>query len=166
MKCKSYNECKNENQFKRYWIANNKSRYLYVFCIETEETASGFPDVLTLGLDNATRFYEFKFTQTNKIRFQPTQPAFYKMYPKMNIKVVAYSTLLGMYVMFPVEHLFTAESELSIDRLGTVDLSSMNKYKNSKGTVMHYISRDEYYCVSVFDNEIMVSEILCGREEI
>ena len=41
-----YKECKTEQAVKYEWIKRHKGDYLKLFCIETEETVKGFPDVL------------------------------------------------------------------------------------------------------------------------
>ena len=94
-----YLTCRDEQEFKKlYCIAELKKKYQdtvqRIFCIETEETVAGFPDVMELLIDSTIRahFYEFKFSdRRGNIKFQPTQPAFYKRNPEMEICVVAYN---------------------------------------------------------------------------
>ena len=45
----NYNKCKNEQDFKMAWFKRFKRYYADMFCIETEETVGGFPDVMALG---------------------------------------------------------------------------------------------------------------------
>lgn len=95
----TYLTCKEEQDFKKlYIVAELKKRYQNtiqkIFCIETEETVAGFPDVMELLIDSTIRahFYELKFSdKRGNIKFQPTQPAFYRMNPEMEICVVAYN---------------------------------------------------------------------------
>lgn len=87
-----YLQCQNEQQFKMKWLKVNSLQNYTQFCIETEETVKGFPDVMFI--DNDTKqvwFAEFKFTNTGKIKFQPTQPSFYKKHYHLPIKVIAYN---------------------------------------------------------------------------
>ena len=48
-KTKEYIDCKTEQPFKIRYIANNfgKLKHTKAFCIETEETVAGFPDVIS-----------------------------------------------------------------------------------------------------------------------
>ena len=76
-----YIDCQNEQQFKMKWLKINGLPNFTKFCIETEETVKGFPDAMFIDNDTKqTWFAEFKFTKTGKIKFQPTQPSFYKKY--------------------------------------------------------------------------------------
>lgn len=84
-----YNECKTEQAFKMEWVRRNKRSFTDVFCIETEETVKGFPDVLTLDENGLAQFAEFKKAKKGFIEFQPTQPAFYKAHPNMLISVIS-----------------------------------------------------------------------------
>lgn len=98
-KSEDFELCVDEQAFKKLYC----TKYLKhkftgttqkIFCIETEETIAGFPDVMELLIDSTIRahFYEFKFSdRRGNIKFQPTQPAFYKMNPEMEICVVAYN---------------------------------------------------------------------------
>lgn len=96
-------DCKTEQDFKKWYIASVlQKQYEYVFCIETEETVKGFPDVMCLTKTGKAVFYEFKYTQTKKIKFQSTQPAFYKAHGKMDIWVVAYKAVTDEVIEFPV----------------------------------------------------------------
>lgn len=103
--------CKNEQQFKMAYIKNRLKRNIEaqrIFCIETEETVKGFPDVmevLTSGYANHTYFYEFKFSdKAGKIKFQPTQPAFYRNNSFLNINIIAFNQKTGN-----VHHIFASE---------------------------------------------------------
>ena len=89
-----YAQCLTEQQFKMEWIRRHKKEYVAVFPIETEETVKGFPDVLAIHkIDWATQqvpyLIEFKRAKRGFIKFQPTQPAFYKANPDLFIYVIA-----------------------------------------------------------------------------
>lgn len=88
-----YSQCLTEQQFKMEWIRRNKKEYVAVFPIETEETVKGFPDVLAIHrVDWATQnpyLLEFKRAKRGFIKFQPTQPAFYKANPDLFIYVIS-----------------------------------------------------------------------------
>ena len=116
----------NEEQFKRRYLDLFKSRHPDLFrsgngkedhcffCIETEETVHGFPDVMeVISADGSNRvhFYEFKLSDMcGCIKFQPTQPAFYKRHEAMNVFVVAYNRQTQYLHIFPVWCLFDGES--------------------------------------------------------
>ena len=114
----TYLTCKDEQDFKKlYCIAELKKKYQdcvqRIFCIETEETVAGFPDVMELLIDRTIRahFYEFKFSdRRGNIKFQPTQPAFYKMYPEMEICVVAYNCVSKRVHLFSTNEIFDKDS--------------------------------------------------------
>lgn len=98
-----FSDCKNEQQFKMKYIKTMfKPFYDRVFCIETEETVKGFPDVMCLSGTKAY-FFEFKYSNAQgKIKFQPTQPAFYRLNNKyMHIWIVAYNKKTNTVVQFP-----------------------------------------------------------------
>ena len=66
----TYAGCENEQQFKKlYCVTELKKRNSgqNIFCIETEETVAGFPDVMelvTISAGSCTQafFYEFKIS--------------------------------------------------------------------------------------------------------
>lgn len=119
----SYNKCKNEQDFKMTWFKKFKKYYADMFCIETEETVGGFPDVMALGYNQKAHFFEFKFTKTGKIKFQPTQPAFYKAHNTMDITVLAlWQTETGARVYaFPVSMMFK-DGCYHLNEHGEIDL--------------------------------------------
>lgn len=114
----TYVTCKEEQDFKKLYIVSElKKKYPNTiqkfFCIETEETVAGFPDVMELLIDSTIRahFYEFKFSDNRgSIKFQPTQPAFYKMNPEMEICVVAYNCVSKRVHLFRTNEIFDKES--------------------------------------------------------
>lgn len=113
-----FSDCKDEQQFKMKYIREVlKPQFDYVFCIETEETVKGFPDVMCLsykqkGSAYFCNFFEFKFSdKQGKIKFQPTQPAFYKKYERMDIWIVAYNQKTGKVEEFPVWDMSTKKGE-------------------------------------------------------
>lgn len=99
-----YSKCRDEQQFKMMYIKEKlKPAYPEVFCIETEETVKGFPDVMCLTANGRAYFCEFKFSSpSGKIKFQPSQPAFYRLHKGMNIWVIAYNQKTKKVVEFPV----------------------------------------------------------------
>lgn len=120
-----YSKCQNEQQFKMAWLKRYSGQNGYTrFPIETEETVKGFPDVLTINhYDSACYFIEFKFTKTGKIKFQPTQPAFYKAHPELRIQVVAYNAKTGVVHEFGVSCLFNKTCEYALNDKAEVDLT-------------------------------------------
>ena len=120
----NYNKCKNEQDFKMAWLKKFKKYYADMFCIETEETVGGFPDVMALGYNQMAHFFEFKFTKTGKIKFQPTQPAFYRQHNTMDINVIALwvDEHCTKVFAFHVKEMFKKESPFALNERGEIDL--------------------------------------------
>lgn len=117
----TYAGCENEQQFKKlYCVAELKKRNAgqKIFNIETEETVAGFPDVMELWTANLQAgsctqvfFYEFKISDlSGSIKFQPTQPAFYKHNSELPIKVVAYNRFSKRVHVFSTNEIFDKNS--------------------------------------------------------
>ena len=109
--------CKDEQSFKMAYIdelriVNNGT----FFCIETEETVLGFPDVLFIekGTQKA-KLLEFKYARSGKIKFKPAQPAFYRTNAKLDISIVAYNPDSKRVHIFSAEKLFDPNSTYHID---------------------------------------------------
>lgn len=127
----NYSKCKNEQEFKKLFLKSAKNKQdFYIFCIETEETVRGFPDVLciTKSEDKAS-FEEFKYTKTGKIKFQSTQPAFYKKYSTLPIIVVAYNAKTDKIHCFKTHELFDKESPYYMNVNSEVDLNKAEQIK-------------------------------------
>jgi hypothetical protein len=117
----TYAHCKNEQEFKKlYCVAELKKQNAgqKIFNIETEETVAGFPDVMELWTANLQAgsctqafFYEFKISDlSGSIKFQPTQPAFYKHNSELPIKVVAYNRFSKRVHVFSTNEIFDKKS--------------------------------------------------------
>lgn len=115
----TYLTCRDEQDFKKlYCISELKKRNSgqKIFNIETEETVAGFPDVMelvTISAGSCTQvfFYEFKISDSSgNIKFQPTQPAFYKNNSELPIKVVAYNRLSKRVHLFRTNEIFDKSS--------------------------------------------------------
>jgi hypothetical protein len=116
----TYVSCENEQQFKKlYCVTELKQRGAVtakqsLFCIETEETVAGFPDVMELTTfcgKTTARFFEFKISDlSGSIKFQPTQPAFYKHNSDMLIDVVAYNRFSKRVHVFSTNEIFDKNS--------------------------------------------------------
>lgn len=117
-----YADCKDEQSFKMKYIKKLNTDQ-YKFCIETEETVKGFPDVLLVsrGYGYAS-FLEFKYASKGVIKFQPTQPAFYKMCTGLDIKVVALEPDRKIIHVFDAKSIFDKESPYKINEKGEVNL--------------------------------------------
>lgn len=110
---------RDEQSFKMSCVRKRKG---LSFCIETESTVLGFPDVMHVHEDGKVSFEEYKYTETGRIKFQPTQPAFYRKYGGlMHIEVVAYNSKSGIVHRFSVKELFNKESPYRLES-GQVDL--------------------------------------------
>lgn len=119
-----YSKCKNEQEFKMLFLKSAKDRKdFFTFCIETEETVKGFPDVLYIKKSDAqASFEEFKYTKTGKIKFQPTQPSFYKKYNDLPITIVAYDAKTDKVHTFMTYELFDRNSPYFMNEKAEVDL--------------------------------------------
>ena len=106
-----YSTCQDEQDFKKFYCTLElKKKYQNtvqkIFCIETEETVAGFPDVMELLIDSTIRahFYEFKFSdKRGNIKFQPTQP-------EMEICVIAYNCVSKRVHLFRTNEIFDKSS--------------------------------------------------------
>lgn len=126
-----FSDCKDEQQFKMKYVREVlKPQFARVFCIETEETVRGFPDVMCLG-NTATLFRlphsffcEFKYSNNQgKIKFQPTQPSFYKANDEvMHIMIVAYNKKTNKVQEFPASCLFDKDSRYHMNEKAEVQL--------------------------------------------
>jgi hypothetical protein len=132
-----YKNCKNEQQFKMLFIRNELQRKdNAVFCIETEETVLGFPDVMLVRQEvyhdmkrditlpgNFTEFYEFKISDAyGNIKFKPTQPSFYKRHDKLNVQVVALNRKSGKVHIFSTGDLAMQKSKYFLNAHNSVSL--------------------------------------------
>ena len=133
----TYVTCKDEQEFKKlYCVTELKKRNAgqKIFCIETEETVAGFPDVMELWTANLqtgscthTLFYEFKISDlSGSIKFQPTQPAFYKHNSELPIKVVAYNRFSKRVHVFSTNEIFDKNSPYYTTN-GRVGLTGVEK---------------------------------------
>lgn len=126
-----FSDCKNEQQFKMKYIREVlKPQFERIFCIETEETVRGFPDVMCLEgstksfLLTRASFFEFKYSNAQgKIKFQPTQPAFYRANNEvMHIMIVAYNKKANKVHEFTASCLFNKDSPFCLNEKAEVDL--------------------------------------------
>lgn len=127
---------KNEKEFKRYMIEVLKGTksFLGIFEIETEETVLGFPDVLAITNENKAVLYEFKYSnKQGVIKFQPTQPAFYKENNKLDIEILAFDVRFNNYHIIQACELFTEKSRYKISDNGKVKLPVSNFIKSVEG---------------------------------
>lgn len=131
----TYASCENEQQFKKlYCVTELKKRNpgQKIFNIETEETVAGFPDVMelaTISAGSCTQafFYEFKISDlSGSIKFQPTQPAFYKHNSELPIKVVAYNRFSKRVHVFSTNEIFDKNSPYYTTN-GRVGLTGVEK---------------------------------------
>ena len=136
----AYAHCINEQDFKKlycaYEIKGSAEHRIKgevkqkIFCIETEETIAGFPDVmelLTYNGETTVKFLEFKISdKSGNIKFQPTQPAFFKSNSELNIRVVAYNRASKRVHVFRTNEIFDKESPY-YTTTGRISLSSVEK---------------------------------------
>lgn len=126
--------CKDEQSFKMKYIKNVLNRNCEaqrIFCIETEETVKGFPDVMEVisdGIGNHVYLYEFKYSdKSGKIKFQPTQPAFYKANPNIKVEIVAFNKKTGNIHKFNADELFSNNSFYQMNMKAEVNLCKAEK---------------------------------------
>lgn len=116
---------KNEKEFKRSILTSlkNTKNFLALFEIETEETVLGFPDVLAITRENRAVLYEFKYSNKQGIiKFQPTQPAFYKAHKELDIEIIALDVRFNNYHIIQASELFTEKGMYKISDNGKVKL--------------------------------------------
>jgi len=105
---------KDEARFKKETVEHCLKNFTFkkVFCIETEETAPGFPDVIASVDGFSTwEFIEFKVARTNnKIEFKKSQPRFYRTHPSLPITIFAYNNKSGKISHFPASSIFDKSS--------------------------------------------------------
>lgn len=132
-------KCLNEQQFKTDFIKEQKKEYPdhKYFCIETEETVKGFPDVMETVKDDAEDcniafFYEFKISDSDgRIKFQPTQPSFYRKNPELNIQVFALHKGTDRVHVFNAAELFDKNSPYFMNEYARVDLTKAEEEDES-----------------------------------
>lgn len=133
----AFAHCKNEQEFKKLYVVkelHRKGTGQKIFYIETEETVAGFPDVMELWTANLQEgsctqafFYEFKISDlSGGIKFQPTQPAFYKHNSELPIKVVAYNRFSKRVHVFSANEIFNKESPYCINN-ARINLCNVEK---------------------------------------
>ncbi len=113
-------KCVDEQAFKKLYCAkylrhNCTGTTQKIFCIETEETIAGFPDVMELmtskGGVTTVQFYEFKASDRyGNIEFQKTQPPFYKSNKELDIHVIAYNRKSQRVHLFSASEIFDKNS--------------------------------------------------------
>lgn len=118
-KSDDFADCFTEQPFKMKYIKLRMKKMKpssKIFCIETEETCAGFPDTIelqTISAGSCTQifFYEFKCSDKNgNIKFQATQPAFYKANSELGIKVIAYNQYSKRVHLFSTNEIFNKDS--------------------------------------------------------
>ena len=111
-------KCRDEQAFKKLYcnlrMRHKECKNQKIFCIETEETVAGFPDVIELFTGGATSvvyFYEFKASDRyGNIEFQPSQPAFYRRNEDLKVRVVAYNRKSQRVHVFSASEIFDKNS--------------------------------------------------------
>ena len=131
-----YVNCKDEQAFKKlYCVSRLKQRASAtatqkLFCIETEETVAGFPDVMELTTfcgKTTARFFEFKISDSSgTIKFQSTQPSFFKNNWELDIEVVAYNRHTKRVHLFSPDEIFDKDSPY-YTATGRINLTKVEK---------------------------------------
>ena len=101
-----------EQQFKAAVMRLWKSYDLAddVLEVENEEKAPGTPDVFVFS-GGYCALYEFKLSdKKGVIKFQDTQPLFYKQHPKLDIKIIAWDAPRQRAVVIYPETILAAKS--------------------------------------------------------
>lgn len=119
---------RNEQDFKVAWVREYGRFWKKVFCIETEETVAGFPDVMCIDRNNRIQLIEFKVSdRSGNVKFQPTQPAFYRKNSDLPISVVVMDMRGGVPSWIHFDVRFMMEGGLLTPR-ATVRLGDMMRY--------------------------------------
>ena len=112
-------KCRDEQAFKKLYcslrLRHKELKNQKIFCIETEETVAGFPDVMELFTSSScamsVHFFEFKASDRyGIIEFQPTQPAFYRSNEDLKVQVVAYNRKSQRVHVFSASEIFDKNS--------------------------------------------------------
>jgi hypothetical protein len=121
-----------EAKFKAAIIKLWKSEGIFdeIFCIETEETEPGFPDVMVkLNDQEVYKFFEFKVSDAKGlIEFTKNQPRFYLFHRGMDIQVLALDNRVPFdkdsrsMVMFPVSKIFEKGGQFELSDRRQVQL--------------------------------------------
>lgn len=128
-----FSKTKDEQTFKRAYINKYKStdKENKIFCIETEETVLGFPDVMQVWKRNSgisCRFYEFKYSDSKgRIKFRPSQPAFYKENSFMDVEVIAFNCKTNKVHAFSANEIFNEKSPYKINIKAEINLTSVEE---------------------------------------
>ena len=94
---------KTEAAFKSWFVDVLRGDGGTPFCIETEETEPGFPDVLEIKGGKAV-LYEMKLANKKGIfKMQKTQPLFYKKHQNLQIYVVIWDNGMHNYLTVPAK---------------------------------------------------------------
>lgn len=135
-----YKNCIDEQSFKRLYLkmfplCHQEHK---LFCIETEETVKGFPDVMEvirIGDELHTFFYEFKFSdKRGNIKFQPTQPAFYRSNAFMKVCIIAYNCSTNKIHEFLANDIFDEKSPYKINLKAEINLNKAEKEEKNEST--------------------------------
>ena len=126
----SFRACKDEQSFKMLYLKKCTPDFTgnYNFCIESEGTVLGFPDVIELTvLNNSTCavLKEFKYGKTGTIHFQPTQPSFYRKYKDIKIKIIAFNAYTDRVHNFYASSLFDKSSPYYLNDNNKIDLTQV-----------------------------------------
>jgi len=116
-----------ESEYKKQVFARWKKekKFKKVFCIESEETVPGFPDVIASKDGNENWiFYEFKASDyRGVIKFKKSQPAFYNRHHSIQIVVMAYNNKTKHEHIFYADRILDKESIYCINGKFEVNLS-------------------------------------------
>lgn len=100
-------------KLKKLW-SNPHSRTEYV-CIESPITAKGFPDTIVQRITKQKKkyyFIEFKISdEYGNIRFQKTQPPYYRSHKTFPLLIFAFNRKTGKEVHFSAKCLFLESSK-------------------------------------------------------
>jgi len=83
---------KSEADFKNFIMGCARLLGGIPFPIETEETVSGFPDVVVF-FNRHYHLVELKYAdEKGVVTFEKAQPLFYKRYPELHVKILVWDT--------------------------------------------------------------------------
>lgn len=149
----AYKDCKTEQQFKTAWISLNKRYWKKLWSIETEETVSGFPDVMAIDFENKVHFFEFKIADKyGNFHYQPTQPAFYRQNKDLPIHTIVLVNFVKVpfYLCFNAQFIF--EGNL---------ISNTSKAQCNANKVIDFVHLNNRYK----DNDFEIKSVTGGEND-
>ena len=104
---------KNEAEFKKAFLAKMRQKHKNItfFEIENEEKSPGMPDIIATSYEAPSVWTEIKYAgKDGKIKFQPSQPLWYKQNKTLRIQIVVWDSRRGQCIYLPKEDVIKAKA--------------------------------------------------------